>query len=129
MNAASAPSGTILQSRKTRADSFEPFRCPGPARSTISFPCPRGRHLVTLKRAAEYTQKLPTAGQLLDERQAAVEVLLLVVELNSRTMMAPSASIETARFGAHGLTGCATSIMVLSAWSPIIRAHSSTFSW
>ena len=49
---------------------------------------PRGRHLVTLKHAAEYTHKLPKTGQLLDEWQAAVEALLLVVELNSRTMMA-----------------------------------------
>ena len=45
-------------------------------------PLPRGRHLVTLKDAANYIQKLPEAEQLLDEWQAAVEALLLVVELN-----------------------------------------------
>ena len=33
--------------------------------------------------------KLPKAEQELDEWQAAVEVLLLVVELNGPTMMAP----------------------------------------
>ena len=51
-------------------------------------PLPRGRHLVTLKDAAEYIQKLPEAEQLLAEWQAAVEALLLVVELNGPTMMA-----------------------------------------
>ena len=49
---------------------------------------PRGRHLVTLKDAAEYIQKLSKAEQLLDDWQAAVEALLLVVELNGPTMMA-----------------------------------------
>jgi hypothetical protein len=43
---------------------------------------------VTLRDAAEYIQKLPKAEQLLDEWQAAVEALLLVVELNGPTMMA-----------------------------------------
>jgi hypothetical protein len=51
-------------------------------------PLPRGRHLVTLKDAAEYIQKLPEAEHLLAEWQAAVEALLLVVELNGPTMMA-----------------------------------------
>jgi hypothetical protein len=51
-------------------------------------PLPRGRHLVTLKGAAEYIQKLPKAEQLLDEWQAAVAALLLVVELDGPTMMA-----------------------------------------
>jgi hypothetical protein len=51
-------------------------------------PLPRGRHLVTLEDAAEYIQKLPEAEQLLEEWQAAVEALLLVVELNGPTMMA-----------------------------------------
>ena len=50
-------------------------------------PLPRGRQLVTLKDAANYIQKLPKAEQLLDEWQAAVEALLLVV-LNGPTMMA-----------------------------------------
>ena len=51
-------------------------------------PLPRGRQLVTLKDAANYIQKLPKAEQDLDEWQAAVEALLLVVELNGPTMMA-----------------------------------------
>src|SRR5712675_1110745 len=51
-------------------------------------PLPRGRQLVTLKHAANYIQKLPKAEQDLDEWQAAVEALLLVVELNGPTMMA-----------------------------------------
>jgi hypothetical protein len=49
-------------------------------------PLPRGRQLVTL--AAKYIQKLPKAEHDLEEWQAAVEVLLLVVELNGPTMMA-----------------------------------------
>jgi hypothetical protein len=51
-------------------------------------PLPRGRQLATLKDAANYIQKLPKAEQLLDEWQAAVEALLLVIELNGPTMMA-----------------------------------------
>jgi hypothetical protein len=51
-------------------------------------PLPRGRQLVTLKDAAEYIQKLPKAEQDLEAWQAAVEALLLVVELNGPTMMA-----------------------------------------
>src|SRR5467141_4287239 len=51
-------------------------------------PLPRGRQLVTLKDAAEYVQKLPKAEQDHEEWQAAVEALLLVVELNGPTMMA-----------------------------------------
>jgi hypothetical protein len=51
-------------------------------------PLPRGRHLVTLKDAANYIQKLPKVEQDLEEWQAAVEALLLVVELNGPTMMA-----------------------------------------
>jgi hypothetical protein len=51
-------------------------------------PLSRGRQLVTLKDAANYIQKLPKAEQNLDEWQAAVEALLLVVELNGPTMMA-----------------------------------------
>ncbi len=51
-------------------------------------PLPRGRQLVTLKDAATYIQKLPEAEQQLAEWQAAIEALLLVVELNGPTMMA-----------------------------------------
>jgi hypothetical protein len=51
-------------------------------------PLPRGRQLVTLEDAAKYIQKLPDAEQQLEEWQAAVEALLLVVELNGPTMMA-----------------------------------------
>jgi cob(I)alamin adenosyltransferase len=51
-------------------------------------PLPRGRQLVTLKGAANYIQKLRKAEQDLEEWQAAVEALLLVVELNGPTMMA-----------------------------------------
>ena len=40
---------------------------------------PRGRQLVTLEDAANYIQKLPEAEQLLEEWQAAVEALLMVV--------------------------------------------------
>jgi hypothetical protein len=51
-------------------------------------PLSRGRQLVTLKDAGSYIQKLPKAEQDLEEWQAAVEALLLVVELNGPTMMA-----------------------------------------
>jgi cob(I)alamin adenosyltransferase len=51
-------------------------------------PLSRGPQLVTLKDAANYIQKLPKAEQDLEEWQAAVEALLLVVELNGPTMMA-----------------------------------------
>jgi hypothetical protein len=51
-------------------------------------PLPRGRQLITLKDAANHIQKLPKAEQDLEEWQAAVEALLLVVELNGPTMMA-----------------------------------------
>ena len=51
-------------------------------------PLPRDRQLVTLKDAANYIQKLPKAEQDLEEWQAAVEALLLVVELDGPTMMA-----------------------------------------
>ncbi len=51
-------------------------------------PLLRGRQLVTLEDAANYIQKLPKAEQLLEEWQAAVEALLLVVELSGPTMMA-----------------------------------------
>jgi len=51
-------------------------------------PLPRGRQLVTLEDAANYVRKLPKAERISKERQAAVEALLLVVELNGPTMMA-----------------------------------------
>jgi len=43
---------------------------------------------VTLRDAAHYIRKLSKAEQDLEEWQAAVEALLLVVELNGPTMMA-----------------------------------------
>jgi hypothetical protein len=43
---------------------------------------------VTLRDAGDYITSLPKAEQLLEEWQAAVEALLLVVELNGPTMMA-----------------------------------------
>jgi hypothetical protein len=51
-------------------------------------PLPRGRQLVTIEDAAKYIQNLPKAEQQIDEWQAAVEALLLVVENNGPTMMA-----------------------------------------
>ena len=50
--------------------------------------CPAAANSVTLEDAAKYIQKLPNAGQQLDEWQAAVEAMLLVVEHNGPTMMA-----------------------------------------
>ena len=49
---------------------------------------PGGRQLVTLEDAGAYITDLPKTEQLLEEWQAAVEALLLVVELNGPTMMA-----------------------------------------
>jgi hypothetical protein len=43
---------------------------------------------MTLRHAADYIMKLPRAEQDLAEWQAAVEALLLVVELDGPTMMA-----------------------------------------
>ena len=43
---------------------------------------------MTLRDAADHIMKLPKAEQDLEEWQAAVEALLLVVELNGPTMMA-----------------------------------------
>jgi len=45
-------------------------------------PLPRGREIVTLEDAGNYISSLPKAEQLLEEWQAAVAALLLVVELN-----------------------------------------------
>jgi hypothetical protein len=52
-----------------------------------SITLPDGGQLVTLKDAADYIMKLPNAEQDLEEWQAAVEALLLVVNLNGPTMM------------------------------------------
>ena len=49
---------------------------------------PGRRELVTLRDADDYITSLPKAEQNLDEWQAAVEALLLVVNLNGPTMMA-----------------------------------------
>ena len=57
-------------------------------RATSPIVPPKGKPLVTLKDAANYIQKLPKAEQDLEEWQAAVEALLLVVDLNGPTMMA-----------------------------------------
>ena len=46
-------------------------------------PLPHGRQLVTLKDAAKYIQKLAAAEQQIAEWHAAVEAMLLVVELNA----------------------------------------------
>ena len=43
---------------------------------------------MTLRHAADHIMKLPKAEQELDEWQAAVEAILLVVELNGSTMVA-----------------------------------------
>ena len=43
---------------------------------------------MSLRDAADYIMKLPKAEQHLEQWQAAVEALLLVVELNGPTMMA-----------------------------------------
>jgi hypothetical protein len=49
---------------------------------------PGRRELVTLRDADDYITSLPKAEQNLDEWQAAVEALLLEVELNGPTMFA-----------------------------------------
>lgn len=61
---------------------------PWSSRFDDPIPLPRGRQLVTLEDAAKYIQKLPKAEQQLEQWQAAVEALLLVVNLNGPTMMA-----------------------------------------
>jgi len=77
-----------VQSSRRRRQPVVALWLTGRANSTNRFPCRKGRQLVTLRDAAEYIQKLPKAEQLLEEWQAAVEALLLVVELNGPTMMA-----------------------------------------
>ena len=49
---------------------------------------PGGRELLTLRDAGDYITSLPKTEQDLEEWQAAVEALLLVVELDGPTMMA-----------------------------------------
>jgi len=51
-------------------------------------PLPRGRQLVTLKDAGEYITKLPMTEHDASEWLAAMEALLLVVELGGPTMFA-----------------------------------------
>jgi hypothetical protein len=49
---------------------------------------PKGKALVTLRNAGDYIGSLPKAEQDLEEWQAAVGALLLVVEHNGPTVMA-----------------------------------------
>ena len=49
---------------------------------------PGGRELLTRRDAGDYITSLPKTEQDLEEWQAVVEALLLVVELNGPTMMA-----------------------------------------
>jgi hypothetical protein len=51
-------------------------------------PIPRGRQLVTLQDAGTFITKLPKAEHDAAEWQAAMEALLLVVELGGPTMFA-----------------------------------------
>jgi hypothetical protein len=70
----------ISPRRAARRGELRPFDDP--------IPLPRGRQLVTLKDAAKYIQKLAAAEQQIAEWRAAVEAMLLVVELNGSTMVA-----------------------------------------
>ena len=67
---------------------FEPFRCPGPARSGIQSPLPDGRTLLTLREAADYITNLPKAEQKLEEWQTAIEALMMAAEDNGLLMHA-----------------------------------------
>ncbi|MEY2395581.1 MAG: hypothetical protein QOF94_1926 [Acidobacteriaceae bacterium] len=51
-------------------------------------PLTRGRQLVTLEDTAKYIQKLPKAEQQVAEWQAAVEAMLLILDINGPTMFA-----------------------------------------
>ena len=51
-------------------------------------PLPRGRQLVTLEDAGRYITRLPKAEHGAQEWLAAMEALILVVELDGPTMMA-----------------------------------------
>ena len=82
------PARAILSCEAERPGFVRTFKMSWSRAFNDPIPLPRGRHLITLNHAAECIQKLPKAEQLLDEWQAAVEALLLVVELNGPTMMA-----------------------------------------
>ncbi|HTE94342.1 MAG TPA: hypothetical protein VK678_12635, partial [Bradyrhizobium sp.] len=60
----------------------------GRAPSTIPFPCPAVARSLPQRRGETIFRSFPKAEQDLEEWQAAVEALLLVVELNGPTMMA-----------------------------------------
>jgi hypothetical protein len=103
---ASMPAPAVLPARPVRgATCRRRAKCPGCRRDSTRrvhaisgsgwkrrfddpIPLPRGRQLVTLEDAAKYIQKLPKAEQQLEEWQAAVEAMLLVVKYNGPTMMA-----------------------------------------
>jgi hypothetical protein len=51
-------------------------------------PLPDGRHLLTLRDAADYITKLPEAEHSAPEWQAAMEALILVAETGGPTMLA-----------------------------------------
>ncbi len=71
---------------------------------------PRGRQLVTLEDAANYIQKLPEAEQLLEEWQAAVEALLMVVETagnGSMIVVGPDVAPHSAIAAASIKSSCA----------------------
>ena len=51
-------------------------------------PLPRGRHLITLEDAGNYITRLPKAEHEAQEWQAAMESLILVVQLGGPTMFA-----------------------------------------
>jgi hypothetical protein len=51
-------------------------------------PLPRGRQLVTLQDAGDYITKLPRSEHTAPEWQAAMEALILVVDLGGPTMFA-----------------------------------------
>ena len=59
-----------------------------PASFDDPIPLPRGRHLVTLRDAAEYITRLPKPEHDAPEWQAAMEALLLVADLGGPTMFA-----------------------------------------
>jgi hypothetical protein len=62
--------------------------CLGSAASTIRSPLPDGGRLVTLQGAGTHITKLPKSEHTAPEWQAAMEALILVVELGGPTMLA-----------------------------------------
>jgi hypothetical protein len=56
-----------------------------PPLSTIQFPFPRGRQLITLQDAGTYITKLPKAEHEASDWQAAMEALILVAESDGPT--------------------------------------------